>query len=178
MLDCGLPYSMRTRLQDFSLLDKLLGLIERQRPSDRFILRLMFFTVIASGIYFILSLNNNYSIATPAEGGALVEGIVGTPRFINPALALTRADQDTTALVYSGLLKIDQNGNLANDLAESVNVSEDGLTYNIQVKKNRTFHDETPLTAKDVAFTIELIKNPELRSPIRGNCSTGNWLHI
>lgn len=160
---------MRTRLQDFSLLDKLLGLIERQRPSDRFILRLMFFAIIASGIYFILSLNNNFSILTPAEGGTLVEGIVGTPRFINPALALTRADQDTAALVYSGLLKIDQDGNLTNDLAESVTISEDGLTYNIKIKKNQTFHDETPLTAKDVVFTIELIKNPELRSPMRGN---------
>lgn len=160
---------MRTRLQDFSLLDKLLGLIERQRPSDRFILRLMFFAIIASGIYLIFSLNNNYSVTTPAKGGTLVEGIIGTPRFINPALAITRADQDTVALVYGGLLKIGPDGNLTNNLAESVTVSEDGLTYHIKIRKNLTFHDETPLTAKDVVFTIELIKNPELRSPIRGN---------
>lgn len=160
---------MRTRLQDFSLFDKLLGLIEGQRPSDRIILRLMFFSIIASGIYLILTLNENFSILTPTKGGTLVEGIIGTPRFINPALALTRADQDTTALIYSGLLKIDPEGNLANDLAESITVSEDGLTYNIKIKKNLSFHDQTPLTAKDVMFTIDLIKNPELRSPIRGN---------
>lgn len=160
---------MRTRLQDFSLSDKLLGLIEKQRPSDRFVLRLMFFSIVASGIYLILTLNNHYSVIVPTSGGSLVEGIIGTPRFLNPALALTRADQDTTALIYSGLMKIDPNGDLVNDLAESVTVSEDGLTYNIKVKKDQSFHDSTPLTAKDVAFTIELIKNPELRSPQRGN---------
>ncbi len=160
---------MRTRLQDFSLSDKLLGLIEKQRPSDRFVLRLMFFSIVASGIYLILTLNNHYSVIVPTSGGSLVEGIIGTPRFLNPALALTRADQDTTALIYSGLMKIDPNGDLVNDLAESVTVSEDGLTYNIKVKKDQSFHDNTPLTAKDVAFTIELIKNPELRSPQRGN---------
>jgi peptide/nickel transport system substrate-binding protein len=160
---------MRTRLQDFSLSDKLLGLIEKQRPSDRFILRLMFFSIVASGIYLILTLNNHYSVIVPTSGGSLAEGIIGAPRFLNPALALTRADQDTTALIYNGLMKIDPNGDLVNDIAESVTISEDGLIYNIKVKKDKSFHDNTPLTAKDVAFTIELIKNPELRSPQRGN---------
>lgn len=160
---------MRTRLQDFSIIDKLLGLIERQRPSDRLFLRLLFFAIIASGIYLIFNLNQQYSVLVPASGGTLVEGMVGMPRFVNPALAITRADQDTVALLYSGLMKIDPEGNLVNNIAESVTISEDGLTYNIKVRKDQSFHDGTPLTAKDVAFTMELVKNPELRSPLRGN---------
>ena len=160
---------MRTRLQDFSFIDKLLGLIERQRPSDRLFLRLLFFAIIASGIYLILSLNQQYSVLAPASGGTLTEGMIGMPRFVNPALAITRADQDTVALLYSGLMKIDPEGNLVNNIAESVSVSEDGLTYNIKVRKDQYFSDGTPLTAKDVVFTIELVKNPELRSPLRGN---------
>jgi peptide/nickel transport system substrate-binding protein len=160
---------MRIRLERFSLLDRLFGLIERQRPSDRLILRLAFFAIIGSGIYLLLTLNNHYSISVPTSGGALVEGIVGMPRFVNPALAITRADQDTVALIYGGLMKIDPSGNLVPNIAESIDVSEDGLTYHIKVKKDQVFHDGTPLTAKDVVFTIELIKNPELRSPLRGN---------
>lgn len=169
MLDCVLICSMRTRLQDFSLIDKLLGLIERQRPSDRLFLRLLFFAIVASGIYLIITLNNQYSVLVPTSGGTLVEGMVGMPRFVNPALAITRADQDTVTLVYAGLMKIDPSGNLVPNIAESINVSEDGLTYNIKVQKNQSFHDGTPLTAKDVIFTFELVKNPELRSPLRGN---------
>ena len=152
-----------------SIMDHLLGIIENKKPSDRFILRALLFITIASGIYFALSVNNSFLITTPARGGVLIEGIVGIPRFVNPALAITRADQDTAALIYSGLMKIDEKGTLVPDLAENVTLGEDGLTYTIILKKNRAFHDETPVTAKDVIFTINLMRDPDLKSPLRGN---------
>jgi len=150
-------------------LDRLIGYIESVPASDRFILRLAFFAIITGFIFFLLALNDKYSLLTPTSGGALTEGIIGTPRFVNPALALTRADQDVTALVYRGLLKIGGDGNLTNDIAESVTASEDGLTYNVILRKDVLFHDETPLTAHDVAYTIQLIQDPDLKSPLRGN---------
>lgn len=160
---------MRIRLERYSLVDKFFELIERQRPSDRLIMRSLFFIIIGTGIYFLLSLNNEYGVSVPAEGGSMIEGIVGIPRFINPALALTRADQDTTALVYSGLLRIGEDGNLNPDLAESISVSDDGLTYHAILKKDQFFHDGKEVSADDVIFTIELMKNPDLKSPLRGN---------
>ncbi|MCA9357793.1 peptide ABC transporter substrate-binding protein [Candidatus Kaiserbacteria bacterium] len=153
------------------LLDKLLHRIEGTPPSDRLFLRVLFFLVIATGIWFALSFNDDRSAITPTRGGTITEGIVGTPRFVNPALALTRADQDVTTLVYSGLMRIDNQGNLVNDLAETIVVSDDGLTYNVVLKKDVTFHDGTPLTARDVVFTIKLIQDPDLKSPLRGNWS-------
>lgn len=153
------------------LLDRFLSLIEVSHRSDRLFLRLTFFTFIGSFIWLLFSLNQNYSAITPTRGGSIIEGIIGTPRFVNPALASTRADQDVTALIYSGLMKIQPDGTLANNLAESVTVSDDGLTYNIILRKDVTFHDKTPLTAKDVIFTIQLIQNPDLKSPLRGNWS-------
>jgi peptide/nickel transport system substrate-binding protein len=150
-------------------LDRLIGYIESVPASDRFILRLVFFAVIAGFIFLLFALNDKYSVLTPTSGGTFSEGIIGTPRFVNPALALTRADQDVSALVYRGLLKIGADGNLTNDVAESVTASEDGLTYNIVLKKDIQFHDGTPLTAYDVAYTIQLIQDPDLKSPLRGN---------
>lgn len=152
-------------------LDGLFGLIERRRPSDRLLLRGLFFLTIFSGIFFLYSINQENSNPTPARGGVLTEGIVGIPRFINPALAITRADQDTVALVYSGLMKIDTDGALVPDIAESVTVSEDGKTYSIIVRKDRTFHDGTPLTARDVVYTYTLVQDSDLKSPLRGNWS-------
>jgi peptide/nickel transport system substrate-binding protein len=154
-----------------STFDKLLKLIEVARPSDRLLLRVLFFAVIFSAIFLLYSLNQKYSSPTPISGGVLREGIVGTPRFINPTLATTRADQDLTALLFGGLMKISESGDLVPDLAESITVSEDGLTYNILVRKDIRFHDEKPLTARDVIFTINTIKNPDLKSPLRGNWS-------
>ncbi len=152
-----------------SLIDRFLAVIEAKKPSDKILLRVLFFATIASGIYFIISLSNSYAVITPTRGGVLSEGIVGIPRFVNPALALTRADQDTTALIYSGLLKISPDGLLIPDIAESVSVSEDGLTYTIELKRDRSFHDGKPITTRDVLYTINLIRDPDLKSPLRGN---------
>ncbi len=160
--------SSRTKLSFF---DSLLGLIERRNPSDRLILRILFFVVLLATVTFIYTLSQKYSDITPTAGGVLTEGIVGIPRFVNPALAITRADQDVVALLYSGLLKIDNTGTLQPDLAESITVSEDGTSYTVKLKRNRVFHDGTPITARDVEYTITLIQNPELKSPLAGNWS-------
>ena len=152
-----------------SIFDRFLRLIEVKTPSDRLVLRVLFFVVIFSGIWLLYSINEKYSSETPIRGGILREGIVGTPRFINPTLAITRADQDVTALVYSGLMKINSEGVLLPDVAESVTVSDDGLTYNVILRRDVRFHDGKPLTAHDVVYTIQLIQNPDLKSPLRGN---------
>ena len=150
-------------------LDRFLSLIEVKAASDRALLRIIFFVMVFSGVWLVYSINNNYATPTPIRGGSFSEGIIGTPRFINPALAITRADQDVTALVYSGLMRMDENGVLVPDVAESVTVSDDGLTYNVLIRKDVHFHNGTTLTAHDVAFTIGLIQNPSLKSPLKGN---------
>lgn len=159
---------MRTRT---SFLDRFLATIETKKPSDTLLLRLLFFVTVASGLFFLITLNTNLTTKTPGRGGTLMEGIVGIPRFVNPALAITRADQDTVGLIYSGLMKIDEKGDLIPDLAQSITLSEDKRTYTIILKKDKTFHDTTPLTTHDVVFTINLIRDPDLKSPLRGNWS-------
>lgn len=151
------------------LLDRFVGLIESARGSDRLLLRIAFFTFVGGVIWLFLAMNQHYSALTAIRGGSITEGIIGTPRFVNPALAITRADQDVVALVYRGMMKISADGRLVNDLAESITTSSDGLTYNIILKKNLVFHDRTPLTARDIIYTIQLIQNPDLKSPLRGN---------
>ncbi len=151
------------------LLDRFLAAIEGAPGSDRLLLRITFFMIIASFVWLAFSLNQEHSEVTPTRGGTITEGIIGTPRFVNPALALTRADQDVTSLIYSGLMKINPAGELVNDIAESIVVSDDGLTYNVILRRDVTFHDDTPVTARDVIYTIRLIQDPGLKSPLRGN---------
>jgi peptide/nickel transport system substrate-binding protein len=154
-----------------SLITKLLDVIESKPASDRLILRLLFFTMLGSFLVVVITWNNSFTLETPTSGGMITEGVIGIPRFVNPALAVTRADQDITALVYAGLMKIDPNGNLIPDLAESVTISGDGKIYNVILRHNLQFHDNTPLTARDVSFTISLIQDANLKSPLRGNWS-------
>jgi peptide/nickel transport system substrate-binding protein len=111
----------------------------------------------------------HYTVRIATEGGTFTEGIVGVPRFVNPVLAVTRADKDLSELIYDGLLRLGADGSLENNIADSVTVSDDGLTYNVVLKSDVTFHDGHPLTARDVAFTVEHIQDPALNSPLRGN---------
>lgn len=55
-------------------------------------------------------------------------------------------------------------GEFIPDLAESFNVSPDGLNYTFKIKKDIEFHDGTKVTANDVIFTIEKIKDPIIKS--------------
>ncbi len=104
-------------------------------------------------------------VDAPADGGEIKEGIIGTPRFINPALAISDADRDLTILVYSGLLRRDGQGNLIPDLAENYKISEDGLSYIFKIRDNAVWHDNKPVTSDDVIFTVETIKNGLIKSP-------------
>jgi peptide/nickel transport system substrate-binding protein len=165
------PHKKQKVISSGVLLGLFINFIERQKPVDRFVLRALFFLTLASIIMFTIGLSNKYSDPTPVVGGTLIEGVVGVPRFINPALAVTRADQDLVALVFSGLMKITPDGNLSPDIAESVTLSNDGTVYNIVVRSDVRFHDNTPLTARDVIFTIGLLQDADLKSPLRGNWS-------
>jgi len=104
----------------------------------------------------------------PAHGGRYVEGIVGQPRYVNPILSSANAaDEDLVSVIYSGLTGYDANGRVENRLAEKIDVSDDGLTYVVTIRSDATWHDGTPVTAEDVAFTVGTIKDPAYRSPLR-----------
>ena len=105
----------------------------------------------------------------PATGGELVEGIIGTPRFINPLLATSDTDQDLTTLVYSGLLRATYTGKYGPDLADSYNIAEDGLTYTFTLRPNLKWQDDKPLTSADILFTIRLAQDDVIKSPLRAN---------
>ncbi|MBI2100695.1 MAG: hypothetical protein HYT47_01605 [Candidatus Vogelbacteria bacterium] len=115
----------------------------------------------------IWQVNATALIELPATGGELKEGIIGAPRFINPLLASSNADRDLAALVYSGLVRPGPEGELLPDLAERYTVSTDGKQYTFFLKPNLVWHDGEPVTAADVIFTVNLTKDPSLKSPRR-----------
>lgn len=131
--------------------------------------RLVFFSLAAIFIICVIlilkKVNDNFLVEVPAVGGSLSEGVVGeAPRFINPLLATSDADRDLTALIYSGLVRVGDNGAYIPDLAESYNISTDGLTYTFVIRKNAVWQDGTPVTADDIDFTIQKAKDPTIKS--------------
>ena len=131
--------------------------------------RTVFFGVVIVALVslgiMLAKINAHFLVEIPEDGGSITEGIIGMPTFINPVLALSDADKDMTAIVYSGLMRKDTHGNFIPDLAESYTVSPDGTTYTFTLKKGVQFQDGTSLTADDVVFTINKIKDPLIKSP-------------
>ena len=115
---------------------------------------------------------NKHLERTPAVGATYTEGLIGAPALINPLFAsLNDVDADMSALIFSGLIKFDQNGQSVVDLAESYTVSEDKKVYTFRLRPNIFWHDSATdapqvLTARDVAFTFERIQNPDTHSPL------------
>lgn len=108
------------------------------------------------------------TVPTPAVGGSYTEGLIGSPRFINPVLAQgSDADRDLTALVFSGMLKNTGDGTLEPDLADSVAVSDDQKVYTVHLRDDLMWHDGEPLTIDDVLYTIKTIQDPAVKSPVR-----------
>lgn len=143
--------------------------IKKLGYKNRFILSLLIIVFIISAFILVLTVSNKHRIVVPSHGGTLTEGIIGSPRFINPILANSNADRDLTMLVYSGLMRVSVDGILMPDLAKSYSISDDGLIYTFTLKDNLVWHDKTPITAKDIVFTVSLAQNTELRSPRRAN---------
>lgn len=124
---------------------------------------------IVSSALLLWKVNQSFLVEFPAYGGQLKEGIIGSPRFINPILAMSDADRDMTSLIYSGLMKSNSEGDLVPDLAESYSISKDGLVYKFKLKDNAYFHNGEKVTADDVEFTINKTQDSALKSPKRAN---------
>ena len=136
---------------------------------ERYVFIGLALVLVISTLAILENINKSFMVSVPMRGGSLSEGIVGTPRFINPILAVSDADRDLTALIYSGLMRKTLDGSLAPDLAEKYNVSADGLTYTFTLKNNIYFQDGKPVTADDVVFTINSVKDPIIKSPLEGS---------
>lgn len=105
------------------------------------------------------------SFVAPTYGGVVTEGVIGTPRFINPVLAESDIDIDLTRLIFSGLMKRDQNGQIVPNMARNFSISEDGKTYVFFLRDDLRFHDNHKITAFDVVFTIDQTQAPGNQSP-------------
>jgi len=115
------------------------------------------------------SFNKKFIISVPTYGGTINEGAIGTARFINPVLAYSQIDKDITSLIYSGLVKKDIDGNIILNVADSINISEDGLHYNVKIKENASFQDGKPLSADDIIYTLNMIQDKNIDSPLAIN---------
>jgi peptide/nickel transport system substrate-binding protein len=109
--------------------------------------------------------------ATPRPGFAagkdFVIGLGGEATQLNPVVATDGFSYIAEWPLFDSLVELDQGLNVRPLLAESWEVSKDGLTYTFKLKKGVKWHDGAPFTARDVAFTFYAVLNPKVTTPHR-----------
>lgn len=106
----------------------------------------------------------HFSREAPASGGAFTEGVVDKVATLNPLFATTDSENALSRLLYPGLLAYDDSGHLVGSLAKNWR-THDGRTWSVDLRDNVLWSDGKSLTADDVVFTVDAMKNPALGSP-------------
>lgn len=93
----------------------------------------------------------------PSYGDALIEGTIGEPSILIPMLASDTASHNVSGLIFNGLVKYDTDLSVIGDLAESWDISKDGLVITFHLRKGVKWADEVEFTADDVMFGYKTI---------------------
>lgn len=83
---------------------------------------------------------------------------------LDPAQISLYTDFTSASLIYSGLVTIDNNLRVANDLAKSIDVDSTGKTYTFHLLPNLTFSDGKPIKAQDFAYSIDRSLDPSINA--------------
>src|SRR3989344_1018831 len=109
--------------RDIKVLEALGTRVKALTPGDRALLYLCTGVLATATLLGLYAIEQSLLVSVPGYGGTLTEGEGGSPRFINPLLAISDADRDLTALTYAGLMGIGGDGGLIPVLAEEYSIS-------------------------------------------------------
>ena len=97
--------------------------------------------------------------AQAAKGGTLVIGSTQAPRHLNSAVQSGIATMMPAAQLFASPIRMDKNWKPQPYLAERWVLSPDNRSVTLVLRKDAVFHDGRPVTAEDVKFSIETIRD-------------------
>ena len=95
--------------------------------------------------------------AAKGRKDTLIIGTIAPKGVFNPLFANSNYDTNIARTMYERLLVADEHGEPTPRLAESYDVSEDGLTITYKIRKDANWSDGTPITSKDVELTWKIL---------------------
>lgn len=101
----------------------------------------------------------------PKQGGKLVAAVEGEPTSLDPAFDYDFVSGLATSSITEPLLVFCENDQqLCPNLAESWDVSPDGLIYTMHIRQGVMFQDGSPMTVEDVVYSMDRVRNPDVGS--------------
>ncbi|MDQ5988273.1 MAG: Oligopeptide-binding protein AppA [Syntrophus sp. SKADARSKE-3] len=112
---------------------------------------------------------NNRADSGPAYGDILVEGSIGDASNLIPLLSADNTSHQIAGMVFNGLVKYDKDVKIVGDLAESWDISKDGLIITFHLRKGIKWHDGKPFSAHDVLYTYQVTIDPKTPTAYAGD---------
>jgi peptide/nickel transport system substrate-binding protein len=107
--------------------------------------------------------------AAPVYGDIMVEGSIGDASNLIALLSSDSTSHGISALIFNGLIKYDKDVNVVGDLAESWEISKDGLVITFRLRRGVRWHDGHPFTAEDVLYTYRVTVDPKTPTAYAGD---------
>ncbi|QOR34367.1 hypothetical protein IMX26_12820 [Clostridium sp. 'deep sea'] len=127
-----------------------------------FLICLLIVSVLAAGCNSASGpINNPSDTNGPVFGGQYTYGITGEPTTLNPIFSTDSATSGITNLVYDSLLTIDENLEVASELATDWTISEDNKVLTFNLKQDVKWHDGEKFTAEDVKYTYDVVMHDD-----------------
>ena len=98
------------------------------------------------------------SISAQTKGGTLVIASTQVPRHLNPAVQSGTATAVPGTQIFASPIRYTDDWTPQPYLAESWDISDDGLSVTLHLVKGAKFHDGVPITSADVEFSIMTVK--------------------
>ena len=106
-------------------------------------------------------------IEDPLGGGEFTR-LWSDPPTLDPALTGDTTSSGLVVEIFSGLVTIDKDLNIVEDIAERYEISSDGRTYTFYLKRDVEFHDGKQVTAHDFKYSLERALDPATDSHVAG----------
>jgi len=90
----------------------------------------------------------------------LIVGMTSPKGTFSPLFWSTVYDKYVVEAVFDSFLVVQGDGTYKENLADKVDVSEDGLKYTFHLKPGVKYSDGTPVTVKDYYFAIKALHDP------------------
>jgi len=129
------------------------------RMSRRSFLKFGTAGIVAATLGIELSAEQAAAVAARRQSGALRVAWGGAPATLDPLFASADTEISFLNAVYDYLIDTNAQSELVPRLATNWTVSDDGLTYTLQLAEGVKFHDGSDLTVEDVIWTFERLRS-------------------
>ena len=104
----------------------------------------------------------------PRQGGRLRVGVAGggSGDTLDAHDPTDNVDIARNYALYAALMRFANDGTIEPYLAESLEANDDGTEWTLVLKEGLTFHDDSPVDAEAVVYSLRRILDPD--NPMRG----------